>query len=186
LLQTRRREVEGYLTAIGQHWREDSSNLDLHHTRNRVRQSLVPLLERDFNPEITERLADFAEIARAEEIYWDEELYRRMGAKPWQKEVLLQLPLALRRRLVRATAPPGLQLEFGQVESILEIAAGEGNSRRVCNLPGGWRFERRAASLAFVPPAAKGGTPEVLHGGGFATLRISSRENPAGGPSRRI
>src|SRR5438270_760891 len=37
LLTTSRHEVEAYLTAKGQAWREDSSNLDLGHTRNRVR-----------------------------------------------------------------------------------------------------------------------------------------------------
>jgi len=70
LLHTRRRDIERYLAGLGQRWREDSSNRDLRHTRNRVRQRLIPLLEADFNPEIAERLADFAEIAQAEEDYW--------------------------------------------------------------------------------------------------------------------
>src|SRR5882724_10365885 len=68
-LHTRRRDIESYLASVGQLWREDSSNRDLHHTRNRVRKTLLPLLESDFNPEITERLADFAEIAQTEEDY---------------------------------------------------------------------------------------------------------------------
>jgi len=52
LLTTSRREVEAYLKAEGQCWREDSSNLDLGHTRNRVRHTLLPLLEQEFNPAI--------------------------------------------------------------------------------------------------------------------------------------
>src|SRR5882762_2611487 len=35
LLHTRRRDIERYLAGLGQRWREDSSNRDLHHTRNR-------------------------------------------------------------------------------------------------------------------------------------------------------
>ena len=37
LLGVRRRDLEPYLNALGQDWREDSSNRDLRHTRNRVR-----------------------------------------------------------------------------------------------------------------------------------------------------
>ena len=60
--------------AKGQPWREDSSNLDLGHTRNRVRHTLLPLLEREFNPAIRQTLADLADIAQAENDYWDNEL----------------------------------------------------------------------------------------------------------------
>ncbi|MGH9634322.1 MAG: tRNA lysidine(34) synthetase TilS, partial [Candidatus Angelobacter sp.] len=67
LLATSRREVEGYLKAKSQGWRDDSSNLDLGHTRNRVRHTLLPLLERDFNPAIRQTLADLAEVAQAED-----------------------------------------------------------------------------------------------------------------------
>ncbi|HEX4602839.1 MAG TPA: tRNA lysidine(34) synthetase TilS, partial [Candidatus Angelobacter sp.] len=75
LLQTRRTEIEAYLNSIGQPWREDSSNQDLAHTRNRIRHVLLPLLEREFNPSIRETLADLAEQARAEEDYWGHELH---------------------------------------------------------------------------------------------------------------
>ncbi|MGZ7090592.1 MAG: tRNA lysidine(34) synthetase TilS, partial [Candidatus Angelobacter sp.] len=74
LLTTSRSEVEAYLKAKGQCWREDSSNLDLGHTRNRIRHTLLPLLERDFNPSIRQTLADLAELAHAEDEYWSDEL----------------------------------------------------------------------------------------------------------------
>ena len=152
LLHTRRTEIESYLTSLGQPWREDSSNRDLRHTRNRVRQKLLPLLEEGFNPDVAERLADFAEIAQAEEDYWAIEVNRFLGSNPPQFNTLPALPLALRRRLVRAAAPPGVQLAFRQVESILEIIEGTGEAPTTCNLPSGWVFQRRGTSLAFVPP----------------------------------
>ena len=40
LLQTRRKLLETYLGEIGQDWREDSSNRDLRHARNRVRHGV--------------------------------------------------------------------------------------------------------------------------------------------------
>jgi len=79
LLTIRHRELEAYLREIGQSWREDSSNANLHHTRNRVRHVLLPLLEREFNPALTTNLAELAEIARAEQDYWDGEVSGWMG-----------------------------------------------------------------------------------------------------------
>jgi len=64
LLGTRRRELEAYLKALGQGWREDSSNRDLRHSRNRVRHGIMPRLERHLNPAVREILSDVAEIAR--------------------------------------------------------------------------------------------------------------------------
>ena len=173
LLHTRRSQIESYLRYLGQPWREDSSNRDLHHTRNRVRQVLIPLLEKDFNPEITERLADFAEIARAEEDSWEAEEQRLLSANPLQINALLALPLALQRRLVRSTAPPRLQLEFRHVEAILEVAAGAAeNAPTDCNLPSGWQFQRTGDSLAFVPPKARQEPAEGHHGPILSELRL--------------
>jgi tRNA(Ile)-lysidine synthase len=64
LLNFRRRELQQYLNALGQAWREDSTNLNSKYTRNRVRHKLLPLLEEEFNPAVTETLAELAEIAR--------------------------------------------------------------------------------------------------------------------------
>jgi tRNA(Ile)-lysidine synthase len=74
LLPFRRPDLEAYLRSCNQPWREDATNADLHHTRNRIRQLVIPLLEREFNPAIRERLAELAEIACGEEEYWAEHL----------------------------------------------------------------------------------------------------------------
>jgi tRNA(Ile)-lysidine synthase len=79
LLAIRHRELEQYLKDIGQPWREDSTNTDERFTRNRVRQRLVPLLEREFNPSVAENLAELAEIARGEEDYWENEISGWLG-----------------------------------------------------------------------------------------------------------
>jgi tRNA(Ile)-lysidine synthase len=80
LLNTRRHHLEQYLAAIGQSWREDATNTSTKFTRNRVRKLVLPLLEKEFNPSVTENLAELAEIARGEEDFWQNEVAGWMGA----------------------------------------------------------------------------------------------------------
>jgi len=79
LLEVRRRELQQYLNTLGQPWREDSTNADVKFTRNRMRQMVLPLLEREFNPAVAENLAELAEIARGEEDYWENEISGWLG-----------------------------------------------------------------------------------------------------------
>jgi tRNA(Ile)-lysidine synthase len=150
LLGTRRSELEAYLRELGQRWREDSSNRDLRHSRNRVRHGIMPRLERHLNPAVRETLAEIAEIAQGEEEYWQQEVSRVLPqvwtANKLKLSVLADLPLALRRHVVRAAGKSlGLQLEFGHVEDVLQVA-GAGKSAM---LPGGWVVSRNAMALRF-------------------------------------
>jgi tRNA(Ile)-lysidine synthase len=79
LLGLRRPELQQYLADLKQPWREDSTNDDSRFTRNRVRKLLMPMLEREFNPAVTERFAELAEIARDEEDYWQNEISGWLG-----------------------------------------------------------------------------------------------------------
>ena len=159
LLRTRRRLLEGYLAEIGQDWREDSSNRDLRYARNRVRHGIVPRLERTLNPSVRETLAETADIARSEEDYWQKEVDRVLP-EVWQAERrtlepagLAALPLALRRRVVRAAAESlGMRLEFRHVEEILDLGLADARSGM---LPDGWLFPSPPAGWNSIPrPAA--------------------------------
>ncbi|HXG11648.1 MAG TPA: tRNA lysidine(34) synthetase TilS [Gemmataceae bacterium] len=75
LLQVSRAEVLAYLESEGQAYRQDSSNLDRRHTRNRIRHELLPLLARDYNPAIVTVLGRLAE--QADEIYREQEARAR-------------------------------------------------------------------------------------------------------------
>ena len=79
LLAFRHRELEQYLQELKQPWREDSTNAEAKFTRNRLRQLVLPLLEREFNPAVAENLAELAEIARGEEVYWENEAAGWLG-----------------------------------------------------------------------------------------------------------
>jgi tRNA(Ile)-lysidine synthase len=163
LLGTRRADLEAYLISLGQSWREDKSNRDLRHMRNRVRHGILPRLERNFNPAVREALAETAEIARAEEEYWGKKL---AGVLPlvWEADstegvlnisALNNLPLALQRRVVRAaTERLGLRLDFRHVE---EILAQSSNRIATTVLPGGWSVQLEKDALRF---AKDSGNPE--------------------------
>jgi tRNA(Ile)-lysidine synthase len=79
LLAVRRRELEQYVTELKQPWREDATNTDFAFTRNRVRKLVIPLLEKEFNPSVTENFSELAEIARDEEDYWENEISGWLG-----------------------------------------------------------------------------------------------------------
>lgn len=70
LLTTRRRELRAYLEALGQSWREDSSNRDEHRLRARIRRQVLPLLERDFSPRMVAHLCNIARLSREEQVFW--------------------------------------------------------------------------------------------------------------------
>jgi tRNA(Ile)-lysidine synthase len=153
LLGVRRRDLESYLKTLGQNWREDASNRDLRHARNRVRHGILPRLERNLNPAVREALAETAEIARAEEAYWEQEVDRLLPMiwnsteKCLRLGSLLALPLALQRRVVRAaTESLGLRLEFRQVEEILAVGSGVAKSAA---LPEGWTVATIKGKLCF-------------------------------------
>jgi len=130
LLGLRRAELEAYLRDLGQSWREDSSNNDLRHTRNRIRHEILPKLEKQVNPAVREALADSAEIARAEEEFWAGQI-ETLLARVWKKgraageldrEAMIDMSLALKRRLVRGAGESlGLSLAFRHVEEVLAL-----------------------------------------------------------------
>lgn len=70
LLGVRRQDLRTFLAGIGQPWREDSSNLDVRQQRSRIRQHLLPVLKRDFSPQIVSRLSDLARLSREQESFW--------------------------------------------------------------------------------------------------------------------
>ncbi|MBZ5572580.1 MAG: tRNA lysidine(34) synthetase TilS [Acidobacteriia bacterium] len=164
LLSTRRKDLEAYLQGLGQNWREDSSNRDLRHARNRVRHGILPRMERHLNPAVREALAETAEIARAEENYWEQEVSRVLPADAKgviKLAVLADLPLALQRRVVRAAAESvGLRLDFRHVERILGLASNAGGVKSV-GLPDGWTVSRSKGELQFKTESP--GAPELSY-----------------------
>jgi tRNA(Ile)-lysidine synthase len=180
LLSTTRAEVEAYLGALGQGWREDSSNRHLTFTRNRIRHELLPLLE-GWNPQLREHLAQMAHLARDEEAWWTAELARlgpqilmygrpvRGGGRSAAGDGLAPslsmdvgrmaaLPPALQRRLLRSAAVQlGTAVDFPSTEALRNLAL-TGRAGQKLELAQGLRAERTAREirLAVLPAAPTG------------------------------
>jgi len=185
LLATKRSEIEAYLNALGQPWREDSTNRHLTFTRNRIRHELLPLLE-GWNPRLREHLAQMAELAHDEEAWWQAELARlvpqlilpgrpaRGGGRAAGEgsgaavaiEVgrLVALAPAVQRRLIRHAAETfGAALDFPATEAVRSLALGGRAGQRLA-LPQGLCAERTARELRLsVQPESspKGGSAEA-------------------------
>lgn len=171
ILHIRREELRDYLHFKGQSWREDASNADLAHTRNRMRHQIMPVLRKE-NPSFDQTLANLATLAREEEARWEAELARilpqvllpgtpvrgggRAVASRAEPLVALELErlrgmdLALRRRVLRAAARSlGVRLSYAETGRLLRLAGmGTSESRgRVIELSQGLAAERSLREL---------------------------------------
>jgi tRNA(Ile)-lysidine synthase len=70
LLVIARQDLRDYLHAKNQVWREDASNGDTRRLRARIREQLLPVLERDFAPAITTHLCELARLSGEQEVFW--------------------------------------------------------------------------------------------------------------------
>ncbi len=73
LIQTPKTEILDYLNRIGQDFVTDSSNTDPAFLRNRVRHRLIPMLEKEFNPDIKTGLNRMSQILSMEDDFMTEQ-----------------------------------------------------------------------------------------------------------------
>jgi len=135
LLDLGRQEVRQFLRERGLAWREDSTNASPEFARNRIRHSLLPQLNAEWNPALETTLAHTADWALAEEAWWEAEIDRLAESRLIGQEgrilvsaaALRELPLAAARRLVRRAmekAKGGLAgIAFAHVAAVMELAA---------------------------------------------------------------
>jgi len=135
LLDAGREDLRDYLASQGQSFRQDSSNADVAIPRNRVRHELIPYLESQFSPAVTDVLAREAALARQ-----DEDFLRGEAIKLAARIVLIDVtvridaeglrsaPRALSSRVVQAalTQHAGSKpISFDHVEQVLALAPGQ-------------------------------------------------------------
>jgi len=110
LIEVSRKEVEDFIAENDLKFRKDSSNEKTVFTRNKVRLELIPLLEKDFNPNIKEVLANMAENLQIEDEFlakYGNRKFKSMS-KIRQEEISIDLkkfkkqPEAVRKRILRA------------------------------------------------------------------------------------
>jgi tRNA(Ile)-lysidine synthase len=187
LLEIRREELRQCLRLLQQPWREDQSNTDVGFTRNRVRARVLPMLREELNPSTDIALAHVAEIARAEEEYWEDQLSRLLpllvipgeptrgggrrqtSAKALALDIrnLEQQPLAVQRRLLRAAAETlGCNLDFEHVQAIVQMLcqrSSRGTQGKTIEIAKGWRARMLFRELRLESFTVPSGTIDYEH-----------------------
>ncbi len=180
LAWARRAETCAYCRARGVAVRADALNEDERFARVRVRRRLLPLLE-EFNPRAVAALGRTAELLRADARALEAQAAlllqaaradgadqraqhkseaHAIDARAWplRVDVLGGADEALRRRALRLWLKAGRgslrRLTLAHVRGVERLLAGE-RGRRVAELPGGARVERRRGLLCFHAAAAE-------------------------------
>lgn len=168
LLYTDRKEIEEILRSAGLSWRTDRTNLAPDYTRNRIRLSLLPQMERDLNAQAGLHIAQAAQKLQKLEAYLERQTDAAAGrcfAEPgtvlrltsfFAEEPLIQEEL-LMRALVMCGGGRGLK-DVGAVHLDMLMQLANMDCGRECHLPGGVRAVREDGILRFT----KGG--RTVHG----------------------
>lgn len=139
LLCVSRNEIEEYLGDM--EYITDSSNLSPDYNRNKIRLSLLPYIEKEFNPSVTDGLFRTAELLRQENDYIEREAlktYEKALDVKYERlcildiDQLLKLDEVILRRVLRlATIPltPKKQdIEYKHIKDIQELLTSENGS----------------------------------------------------------
>jgi len=158
LLDWRRDQIREWLRQRHIRWREDSSNLDLGHLRNRVRHVILPDL-RTVSPEIDDHLVALAHALAADERYFVHELRdTALWIDPWRAdggvsvESVGDLAEPLRARWLHAQAARiGITRVSRRQQALVEHLLQHGTPRAV-TLGKRWRLRLARGRLWLEPP----------------------------------
>ena len=159
-----RQEIEAFLASMNLAPRDDATNTDTRYLRNRIRHALLPLLERDYNPNIKSGLNRTAEVLGTESEYLDlaaREAFEKCQTRQHgenEDSIILdrtqfrQYHVALQRRMLRhCIAEIHGQMSdfyFRHCQTILDSIEGDAPNAVVA-LPNGLQFRRAYQCLIF-------------------------------------
>jgi len=144
-----KKEIVAYARRHQLSWREDATNADTDHRRNRLRRQVLPYLQKKFGKQVVENLFRAAEIARAES-EWLDTLCSKAAREPeLSVKALRVMSLAQQRRtILRWLQGRGVKdISFADVEAARGLL--EKTIPAKINLSEG-RFARRRAGKLFV------------------------------------
>lgn len=129
LLRASREQIDEYAHEHQLDWREDSSNLDLSFTRNRIRHRVLPFLEQEFGKGTTRSVAERAAGLGGDDELLDELAHKvatqigpvTFNSEGWltrASEVLATTPLSLQWRAVGILFLPILGFPLGPRRSL--------------------------------------------------------------------
>ncbi|MEI6290665.1 MAG: tRNA lysidine(34) synthetase TilS, partial [Chloroflexota bacterium] len=154
LLSWSRIETENYCKAAGIKPRIDQTNFDNHFFRNKIRQDLIPIIEK-YNPNLKNSLSKTAKLLQGDleiiensiDIEWKLAVNQiNSGYIEFNYSYLVHTTHAVRRHILRR-AVMTLEPEFPGLDfNTLEKA----QSLEPCTLPGGFRIEKEGDSLFLI------------------------------------
>lgn len=158
LLAWSRADISSWLERRSLEWREDSSNRDPQHLRNRVRLELLPALE-EVSPSLRHHLVHLAKNLARDDRYLSDQLESAgTWIDPWEPaggvpiSAVADLPQALRSRWLHAQAAMvGLTRVTRRQAELFETLVGHGQPRAV-TLGGRWNIRRAGGKLWLEPP----------------------------------
>jgi tRNA(Ile)-lysidine synthase len=159
LLAVWRAEIDACIALHKLRFREDASNADPRHTRNRLRHEVVPMLCATFGRDVRRAIWRAAELCSAEHEFLSGILTPSDTAPTLDVTALRVLPLAVQRRVLHAWlhANGVRKVAFDDVENVRGLIDG---LRAKVNLPAG-RYARRREGRLFLDPSAKSGAKAV-------------------------
>ena len=154
LLESSRADTEAACAELGIKFWRDPHNDSLDYKRVRVRKNVLPNIEAELGPGISDALSKSARLLRddADALdQWADEVFDELDPKDLEVEDLLKLPRAIRSRVIRkaiylAGAPSGsLTAEHIEpVEALITAWKGQGP----VSLPGGVTVSRISGRLS--------------------------------------
>lgn len=161
LLRVERRDIEAYIKANNLHPNIDESNAGTDYARNRIRNELIPYLEKNFNPNVRDALRRFAEIAEVDDSVMQDIAYNdcsdALRADHDKDALVLDItdirdnPPAINRRIV-ALILKMLKLDtlssYELVIAILNLIYTDNPSAKV-DLPEGFKAIREYDQIVF-------------------------------------
>ena len=94
IIEIERKDIEKYCQENNLYPRIDKTNFENIYTRNKIRNIVVPFIEKEFNPNIIESINRLSEIATEEDDYLNgitSLMYKKLQIKEIQDEIILDL-----------------------------------------------------------------------------------------------
>jgi tRNA(Ile)-lysidine synthase len=167
LLDCPRDSILHYLKRMGAQYREDSTNTDLRHARNRIRQELLPYLETHFNPQLIATLAREARLARETWSFMESQAKKSFQEIQLRADDALSIPVegllkmhpALQKQVLRQAVKECLTslrgITAAHIETVLSLCTKQ--SGAAVQLPQGSIAMRQFDDIVFLrhplPPA---------------------------------
>jgi tRNA(Ile)-lysidine synthase len=147
LLDIWRVEIDAYVAEHRLEYRDDRTNEDPRHTRNRVRQKLIPLLEEIFGRDVRPTILRMAKMLRAENEFLERNVPdTRVEELP--VALVKSLPDALQRRLIHRWLKSHDARDVG-FEIVERVRALCHDATAKTNLAGDRHVRRRGMKLFF-------------------------------------